>query len=403
MIVQKISCNLFENKILYILCFIMLNDIEIVTIIKGIIMNSKKSNLNVEDKISEHKKIVEKLRKSQETYRNLFNNAEVGMFRTKLDGSEVLNINEKLIEMLGWNREEVIGKPSKIHWVDPAQRKEVISKVIVNNRVVDFECKLFNKKGEVRTCLTSLNQYPKEGVIDGSIIDITERKQAEDLLINKRDDLRNLTKHMEAKVEVEKKKMARKLHDGLGQLLAAIKINCSLLRKKNLGNEVIPSELDEVLNLVDDCIQQVQEITKEMRSEILEDLGIFAAIYSKIHEFEEKYGIIVNMVCKPKNFYIDPEMSATIYKIYLELLTNILRHSQAKNVEIQFTKTKTNISLTVKDFGLGITEDQISSSFSFGLIGINERLYTWQGEMKIQGIPGKGTTVKIKIPLLGSK
>ena len=87
----------------------------------------------------------------------------------------------------------------------------------------------------------------------------------------------------------------------------------------------------------------------------------------------------------------------------MELLTNILRHSQAKNVEIQFTKTKTNISLTVKDFGLGITEDQISSSFSFGLIGINERLYTWQGEMKIQGIPGKGTTVKIKIPLLDSK
>jgi len=366
-------------------------------------MNDKKSILSVDEEIIEHKKIVEELRKSREIYHNLFNNAEVGMFRTKLDGSEVLNINEKFINMLGWNREEVIGKPSVIHWVNLLQRKKIISKLKEENRVVDFECKLYNKKKEVRTFLTSLNLYPEEGILDGSIIDITERKQAEELLKKSHEELRNLTIYMDFKVEEEKKKVARKIHDELGQLLTAIKINCSLLKKSFVGNNVITGRFDEMLNLLENGIQQVQKITREMRSVILEDLGIFAAMQSRIHDFEKKYGIEVNLICNPEHFYVDPEMSVTIYKIYLELLTNILRHAQTKKVDIRFTKTNTKISLTIKDFGIGITKEQISSSLSFGLIGITERLNMWQGQMKIQGIHGKGTTIKIQFPLLDVK
>jgi len=80
-----------------------------------------------------------------------------------------------------------------------------------------------------------------------------------------------------------------------------------------------------------------------------------------------------------------------------------MRHSQTKKVEIQFKKTKTKLSLIIKDFGIGITKEQISNSFSFGLIGIKERLNIWHGQMKIDGVQDKGTTVKIQIPLLDTK
>jgi len=366
--------------------------------------NIEKNYVNIYGfEITERKKLIEALRKSQEIYHNLFNNSEVGMFRTRIDGSEVLNANEKFLKVLGWKREEIIGKPTRMHWADPDQRKELLNRLKVNNRVVDFECKLLNRKKEVRDCLVSLNIYPAEGVLHGSVMDITESKQNEDLLRKSYEDLRNLTAHLDKKIEEEKKKLARKLHDKLGQLLPAIKINCSLLMKEFSEEKVVTNKFIEINELIDNSIQQVQEITKEIRSNTLEDLGIFAAMYSKIHDFEEKYGIAVNMICKPKNFDVDPEISVTIYKIYLELLTNIMRHSQTKKVEIQFKKTKTKLSLIIKDFGIGITKEQISNSFSFGLIGIKERLNIWHGQMKIDGVQDKGTTVKIQIPLLDTK
>jgi PAS domain S-box-containing protein len=134
--------------------------------------------------ITDRKQVEEALRESEEIFRNLFNNTEIAMFRTRLDGSEVLNVNEKFLELIGRTREEVIGKPSVDYWVDPHQREEMVRKLKANGRVVGLEFRMLNKKGEVRDCITSLNLYPEEGILDGSILDVTERKRAEEELAN---------------------------------------------------------------------------------------------------------------------------------------------------------------------------------------------------------------------------
>jgi two-component system, cell cycle sensor histidine kinase and response regulator CckA len=124
----------------------------------------------------------EALRESEAKYRSLFNNVEVGMFRTRLDGSEILDMNEKFLKIFDRSREEMRGNPSLIHWADPRDREEMLRRLSTDGRVTDFECKMFNKQGEARICITSLRLYHERGILEGSIIDITERKKTEKAL-----------------------------------------------------------------------------------------------------------------------------------------------------------------------------------------------------------------------------
>ena len=130
--------------------------------------------------ITECKRVEESLRENEEKFRNLFNNAEVGMFRTRIDGSEILDMNEKYLDILGRTRGEIQGSPSVLHWADPSERDGMVRRLELEGRVPNFECRLLNNQGEVRTCLTSLVLYREQGILEGSIADITERKEAEE-------------------------------------------------------------------------------------------------------------------------------------------------------------------------------------------------------------------------------
>ncbi len=130
--------------------------------------------------ITERKHAVEALQEREEKYRNLFNNAEVGMFRTKVDGSEILDCNEKYLEIFGYSREEMLNSPAVIYWADPHERQEMVRRLNAEGRVKDYECGMLDKNGEVKQCLTSLRLFKDQGILEGSIIDITDRKKVEE-------------------------------------------------------------------------------------------------------------------------------------------------------------------------------------------------------------------------------
>jgi PAS domain S-box-containing protein len=132
--------------------------------------------------MTELKRAEAALQASEEKYRDLFDNVEMGMFRTRLDGSEMLDANPRCLEIFGRTREEVIGAPSVVHWAEPDERQEMMRGLEATGRVTDFECCMLNKQGEVRTCLTSLSLDRRRGILEGSLLDITGRKRGEDAL-----------------------------------------------------------------------------------------------------------------------------------------------------------------------------------------------------------------------------
>ena len=142
--------------------------------------------------ITERKQAEETLHESEEKFRSLFNNSEVGMFRTRLDGSAILEFNQKLLKIVGYTLDEVKGKPSVDMWADKGERDRMMQLLKTEGHVMDFEFGLLNKRGEVRRCSTSMRLYPDTGILEGSIQDITERKWAEDKLAASEAELRAL-------------------------------------------------------------------------------------------------------------------------------------------------------------------------------------------------------------------
>ena len=132
-------------------------------------------------KTSDLQDLVNQLRLSEKKYRNLFNNSEIGIFRSRLDGSEVMEMNRKFLDIVGMTREETLGKPSVNLWADPKEREEMVKRLVANDSVSAFEYKMLNKRqGDVKNCLTSLRLCREQGILEGSILDITELKMAEE-------------------------------------------------------------------------------------------------------------------------------------------------------------------------------------------------------------------------------
>jgi PAS domain S-box-containing protein len=136
--------------------------------------------------ITERQKVEDELKKSKEKYFNLFNNSEIGMFRTRLDGSEILEFNEKYLKILNYSHEEVKGKPSINLWADKGEREKMVKILNTEGHVTDFEFDLLNKQGEVRKCITSLHLFRDSGIVEGSVYDITDRIRIEEALERKK-------------------------------------------------------------------------------------------------------------------------------------------------------------------------------------------------------------------------
>jgi signal transduction histidine kinase len=171
--------------------------------------------------------------------------------------------------------------------------------------------------------------------------------------------------------------------------------------KKNLpdGHEALVEKVESMSALVDATVQTVQRISAGLRPGVLDDFGLAAAIEWQAEEFQKRTGMQCSVTVEPEDIAVDPDLSTTLFRIFQEALTNIVRHAEATRADASLRERDGEIVLSVQDNGRGIAESQISDVKSLGIIGMRERLRAWKGTLEIKGIRGKGTTVLVSVPL----
>jgi len=234
--------------------------------------------------------------------------------------------------------------------------------------------------------------------------DITPRKEVERELLESRLRLRGLLARIESAREEEQLRIAREIHDELGQTLTALKFDASLLARKLKDGKpprALVSHVRSMLQLIDSGIHSVQTISAELRPAALEDVGLLDAICLQVKEFQNRTGIASVVSRRTNDIQLPDEFSGGVFRIVQEALTNVARHSGASRVRVTMTGGNGSFRVLIHDNGRGVTARQVAAPTSLGLLGMRERALAMDGELRINGKVGGGTSVVLTIPATG--
>lgn len=229
--------------------------------------------------------------------------------------------------------------------------------------------------------------------------DVTERKRFEEELRRSRERMRELAAHLESAREQERAGIARELHDELGQLLTALKMDLTWFsRHEQEMPEGAHSRVSGMMEIIDTTIQTVQRISSELRPGILDDLGLPAALEWLAKGFQQKSGIPCD-IDLDESLELESSASTALFRICQESLTNVARHSEASRAKVSLKREGPTVALTISDNGRGVTAEDTERTTSFGFIGMRERARGLGGQLTVTGSRGKGTTITVSLPL----
>ena len=232
-----------------------------------------------------------------------------------------------------------------------------------------------------------------------------ERIRAQEELQTSREQLRALAAHLQSVREEERKLITREIHDELGQSLTGFKMDLAWMRNRMQAEEwgtirqPILDKIKTMGKLIDGTANLMRKLCTELRPGVLDDLGLTAAIEWQAREYQERTGIVCAVKVDLGELTVDPERSTALFRIFQEILTNVARHAKATRVEAVMQATGAEVWLEVKDNGRGIKPSEIAGAKSLGLLGMRERAFILGGAVVIRGAAGKGTTVRVTVPL----
>jgi signal transduction histidine kinase len=226
--------------------------------------------------------------------------------------------------------------------------------------------------------------------------DISDRKNNELEIWKSHKQLRKLAAHLEDVREEERTIIARNIHDELGQLATALKMDVSWLQKQlPKENQLWVAKTQTISDLVDMTSSEIQRICSELRPGALDDLGLEDALIWYVSEYNKRTGTVCKLLIEYDLTLLTKGHSTAIYRMIQEALTNVRRHAKASKVTISIAGENDKLKIKIRDNGIGITQEKIDNSTSFGLIGIEERALSMNGYSRISGSEGKGTTLMI--------
>jgi PAS domain S-box-containing protein len=368
-------------------------------VIKGFVMN-------VRD-VTERKHAEEAHRLSEEKFAKAFNSSPAAIFITTLKEGRFIDLNEIAIRVFGYTREEAVGHTAKElnMWANYNDRDIVVQSIRRGNAVRDMEARFRRKSGEVFDSIISVDIINIGGTecLISTIVDITERKKAEQKLLEDQAQLKSLASELTLTEERERHRLATELHDRISQSLVISKIKLEALRKSGHSRK-LDKALEEVCNSLGQTVQDTRTLTFDLSNPVLYELGFETAVSEWLaDQIQKKHGIAVEFEDDGKPKPLDDDVRVLLFRDVRELLINVVKHANAHKVKVSVRKLDNRICVTVEDDGVGFDPADVISMAAkrgeFGLFSIRERLEDLGGHLQIDSAPGCGCKVTMTAPL----
>ncbi|GAB3370778.1 hypothetical protein GCM10027317_06960 [Massilia agri] len=268
-------------------------------------------------------------------------------------------------------------------------------------RATDYAVTGIRANGQLFPIEGSISSIEQDGRLIYTVIlrDVSERHLVQQKLARSHDQLRQLSSALQTIREEERTHIARELHDDLGQLLASLRMDLTLLRQNNHLPDASGRLLDGMESNLLTAITSLRRIATNLRPRALDEGGLYFALQGLRDEFVERHGIACVLLAEEAELRLDDAASTAIFRIVQEALTNIARHAEATSVVLNLDRSDGELLVTIRDDGRGIRSEDMEKVASLGLIGMRERVWALHGEIAISADEPPGTRIDIAIPV----
>jgi PAS domain S-box-containing protein len=392
--------------------------------------------LAIED-ITERRRLADAIKVSESRYRRLFETAQDGILILDANTRLVFDANPFLTSLLGYSRDELVGKELwQIGLFKDIEANKAAFRELQARGYIRYEdLPLSTKDGRQIEVEFVSNVYTvgDAHVIQCNIRDVTDRKRAEDNLrsehnlleqrvIQRTADLARVNADLESQInrseqaeasrrelqgrlataqEDERRRIARELHDQMGQYLTALGLGLKTMEDAAVWFPETAGQLQQLRRLTDQIGREVHDLALEIRPTALDDFGLPTALATYAEEWSERTGVAVDFHATGlDDGRLPATIETTLYRVVQEALTNVLRHAQAKRVSLVLQRTPLGVIAVIEDDGKGFESEQGNAvGGRLGLLGMRERLELVGGALTLESAPGNGTTVIARIPL----
>jgi len=361
----------------------------------------------IHDDVTRRKNLEQAYRQSESLFAQMFRHSPIGLALARIEPvGQFVMVNPSFARMLGYTEEELLaGSCHTVSEEGLVEQERAYFEALIRREISFYrmEKRYFHKSGQSLWGLLHVTLIDDESgapaFLLGMVEDITERKQAEENLARSTERTKSLSRRLLRAQEDECRRIARELHDEMGQAPTSLRTN---IREAITDRPRAGERLEESLAIVDECLRQVRGMAMDLRPSILDDLGLLVALLWYASRHAERNGLKYLVVTEPDEIHADPEIETACFRIAQEALTNVARHAEATRFVIELTQHSRGLQLIVRDDGIGFDPEAAlqagSRGASFGLVGMRERVELIGGRLSVISEPGKGTEVQVEFP-----